>query len=116
LQLYTDNLDSAKHNRHKNAEKARNSLDQDVNGIGIEERLKRHVGKDEEIDKSRCMSSRTFKVRVQRSELWRGRYGCMQAGIRCLVRRVGEMLLSQTLSHYETIYGRGRKMKKGRKK
>jgi len=40
----------------------------------------------------------------------------MQAGIRCLVRRVGEMLLSQTLSHYETIYGRGRKMKKGRKK
>ncbi len=65
LQLYTDNLDSAKHNRHKNAEKARNSLDQDVNGIGIEERLKRHVGKDEEIDKSRCMSSRTVRARVR---------------------------------------------------
>src|SRR6266478_5433802 len=33
---------------NKNAEKARNSLDQDTNGIGVEERLKRHVGNNEE--------------------------------------------------------------------
>ena len=99
LQLYrTDKLDFRKiqHNGSTASGLPREySLDQDVNSVEVEERLKGHVREDEngkqvemEAGSPRWVAQE-FEVQAWRSELWRGRDGGAQAGIRCLGRRQG---------------------------
>jgi hypothetical protein len=84
------------------------SLDQYVDSVEVEERLERHLCKNEDREYIKMDVrfeggvAQEFGAQAWRLELWRCRDSVTQAGIRCLGRRKKVLLarvpLSQTLS------------------